>query len=283
MQKKSKFQLRSIIIFISISLLGFILSLSSPILAMGTSAIRLEGENYQQAYNRVRKTGPKRFMMEGLKTPEDLQVILEAIDLQTIPRVSSLKGLEQEFAYVRDSRFLKTEEPDFPRRLTWLYPDDGCYARAELAARKLVDHGYTSPKKIFAFGDLKAETPNSEKGYVEWWYHVAVTYRVDDLIYVLDPALDPNHPMQLKDWHQAIGGEEAHIRYAICSYKTFDTDSDCVRPKQIGRNQAEFEQRNFLYEEWDRLVDLDRNPILELGDSPPWLNHFFQNINKILN
>lgn len=277
MQKISRSQPLSMGVSNLVSVLVFMLLSSSIAIATGSSAIRHEGESYQQAFDRIHAARPSTFMTTGLKTPEDLQEVLEKIDLQKIPRVASLESLERQFAFVRDSRFLETEEPNFPRRLTWLYPDDGCYARAELAARKLIDHGYTSPKKIFAFGDLKAETSNSEKGYVEWWYHVAVTYRVDDLIYILDPAINPNHPLPLKDWHQAIGGEEAHIRYAICSYKTFDTDSDCIRPKQIEIDEAEFEQRNFLYEEWDRLVDLDRDPFLELGDSPPWLNHILRN------
>jgi hypothetical protein len=66
--------------------------------------------------------------------PESLSKPLEALDISTIPDVGSYADLENQFHMIRDTRYLQTSEPSFPRRLTWLYPDDGCYARAELAA-----------------------------------------------------------------------------------------------------------------------------------------------------
>ena len=52
------------------------------------------------------------------------------------------------------------------------YPEDGCYARAQEMSLILDKKGVTTGK-VFIEGDLRVDTTNSPKGYVEWWYHVA--------------------------------------------------------------------------------------------------------------
>lgn len=209
--------------------------------------------------------------LTGYTDPESLAKPIESLRITDIPEVSSYPNLENQFDYVRDTRFLQTSDPTFPRRLTWLYPDDGCYARAELAADHLVLNNFLSPKKIFAFGDLSAKSENSPYGSVNWWYHVAVIYRVGDQPYVLDPALNPKAPMTLQEWNTAIGGENTKVTYVICSKDTFDPESDCLKPVPLSPQRAEDEQRGFLNSEWNRLLELNRDPQKELGEFPPWL------------
>lgn len=72
------------------------------------------------------------------------------------------------------------------------YPEDGCYARAQEMSLILDKKGITTGK-VFIEGDLRVDTTNSPKGYVEWWYHVApiVFVNKDNKLepYVLDPSL----------------------------------------------------------------------------------------------
>lgn len=248
----------------------FSLVLLMPFLseAKGLSAHRQIGESYQQAYNRNHSDSSELFTAR-LVTPQRAAKTIAKLDLTEIPDVGSFPDLENQFKYVRDTRFISDE--NFPRRLTWLYPDDGCYARAEMVSQKIIAQNFTEPKKIFVFGNLVAKTTNSSSGSVRWWYHVAVIYRVGTTAYVVDPALNPQKPMTLAEWNKAVGGGEANLQYAICSHDTFDPDADCYNPRPMSATQAESEQRGFLQDEWERLLDLNRNPEKELGDSPPWL------------
>jgi hypothetical protein len=72
------------------------------------------------------------------------------------------------------------------------YPEDGCYARAQEMSLLLEQYGVVTGK-VFIEGDLRVETNNSPKGFVEWWYHVAPIVLVDTgekvEQYVLDPSL----------------------------------------------------------------------------------------------
>lgn len=246
----------------------------------GLSARRLTNQSFAQA--KAFATGFKAYSVQfeaqsddsnlARKTdPESLSKPLKDLKIMDIPNVDSYPNLENQFDYVRDTRFLETSDPAFPRRLTWLYPDDGCFARAELAAEHLVTNNFVLPKKVFAFGDLSAETVNSPDGSVQWWYHVAVIYRVGDQAYVLDPALNPKAPMTLQDWSSAIGGDKTPVTFAVCSKDTFDPDSDCFKPTALSAQDAESEQRAYLDSEWQRLLELNRDPQKELGEFPPWL------------
>ncbi|HXH32686.1 MAG TPA: protein-glutamine glutaminase family protein [Bacteriovoracaceae bacterium] len=176
------------------------------------------------------------------------------------------------FRHVRDVRFLNwLRNPDFTRRSSWLYPDDGCYIRAALAvinARKL---GAGTPNKVFAFGNLKATTANSPKGYVTWWYHVAPIVQVGSTKYVLDPAIEPSKPLTLTAWLSRMG-DPATMKVAICGSGAYVPSSTCKKISDGTEGTATKNQNKFLDYEWDRLVKLGRNPELELGGSPPWSN-----------
>jgi len=90
------------------------------------------------------------------------------------------------------------EQKDIP----FCYPEDGCYARAHKMTQLLEKKGVIAAK-VFLVGDLKVETKNSPKGFVEWWYHVAPLIAVEKEkkieMFVLDPSLGKG-PMKLDDW-----------------------------------------------------------------------------------
>ncbi|MBO9666741.1 MAG: hypothetical protein J7501_07985, partial [Bdellovibrio sp.] len=216
------------------------------------SAHREKNESFQAA--KIRTKGSVLFegQEENLwgKDPESQAKALKSMNIKDIPDVGSYPDLENQFKFVRDTRFLQTDDPNFPRRLTWLYPDDGCFARAELAAENLIKNHFPSPKKVFAFGELSVDTKNSPAGSVHWWYHVAVIYRVGSQPYVLDPAINPKQPMKISEWDAAIGGTHTKVNYAICSKDTFDPDQECLNPSPMSEATAESEQRNYLPDEW---------------------------------
>jgi hypothetical protein len=172
------------------------------------------------------------------------------------------------FAQIRDEKIL-TDGQARARRLTWLYPDDGCYARAEMAVNRLESLGSpVIPVKIFAFGNLTVKTNNTPSGWVSWWYHVAPIVKVDAEYYVIDPAIEPNAPLRVQDWYTRMGGGQ--IQLSICNSHTYDPEGSCENASQSQQDQANSDERYFLGLEWDRVLSLGRDPNKELGDEPPW-------------
>jgi hypothetical protein len=84
-----------------------------------------------------------------------------------------------------------------PPCITFLYPDDGCYARAHEMCRLIALEGVTA-RKVFNYADydqgLLVSTKNHPSCLVSWRYHVAPTLRVRQGFpavqeQVIDPAL----------------------------------------------------------------------------------------------
>lgn len=236
----------------------------------GISAIRKSSENYLEAKSRVINNKGFRFTLRS-NSAENYKKPLDRLDLNEVPELASYEVLESEFFRIRDERWLPSDQKDFPRRPTWLYPDDGCYARAEVAAYRLRETELPAPKKMFAFGNLIAFTDNSPSRQVEWWYHVAVAYRVQDTVYIFDPAIEPSRPLKLVEWHEAVGGNPARVRYSICSTYTFSPMDSCEETMALSREEVLLRQRYFFSAEWERLLELRRSPEKELGEEPPWL------------
>lgn len=193
---------------------------------------------------------------------------IAVLNPQAVNEVSGAQ-LREIFEFVRDTRFMKQFNGSLDRRLTWLYPDDGCYARAAVASFNLP--GYPVPTKAFIFGDLQVQSENSLSGLVEWWYHVAVAYRVGDTIFVIDPALNPYQALSLSDWGLLMVEDIRMARFSLCNQATYDPSADCSGLNGAPKEIAYKEQTSFLPMEWNRIQDLGRIPELELGDQPPWV------------
>lgn len=193
---------------------------------------------------------------------------------ERVPLLSA-QDLQTSFEIVRDEKLF--DDPDAARknlrRATWLYPDDGCFVRAAVAADMIERLVSVNSAKIFAFGNLNVKTDNSPSGEVGWWYHVAAIAKVNesgvDKFYVYDPAIQPKKPMEVKAWLKAMDSPDADI--AICSGDAYDPDSDCASGQADAFGRAKSEAPTFLGSEWYRLDSLGRKPARELGDFPPWL------------
>lgn len=191
-------------------------------------------------------------------------------DLSSLPNPVSWKNndiLLERFEALRDARLLSSHS----RRATWLYPDDGCYARAAIAIKASFESYYPVPHKVFAFGNLRVKTSNSPRGVVGWWYHVAPIVEVHDIKYVLDPAIEPTRPLELTEWLSRMG-KPAKMKVSICLSGTYSPGDNCEKETDGLEKRAERAQTHFLTLEWNRLARLGRDAELELGEHPPWIN-----------
>ncbi len=201
----------------------------------------------------------------------DTKVPLPELDINEIPQLTDYAAVKKAFETARDTQFLP--DPDYvylTRRSTWLYPDDGCYARSALAIMNLRKNLGITPMTIFAYGNLQVKTPNAYGGSVTWWYHVAPIVGAEGEAYVLDPAIEPKYPLPLKEWASKLGGRWG-TEFSVCDSKTYQPYSSCHQPPQYENINAMDDQMSFLRPERERILDLGRNPDEELGEHPPWM------------
>lgn len=109
---------------------------------------------------------------------------------------------------------------------SWLYPEDGCFARASMANKTAFHQFFPLPGKVFAFGNLTVQTSHSPRGRVSWWYHVAPVVEVDGEKFVLDPAIEFTRPLHLKEWLGRMGDPEK-IKVSFCGSGTYVPSDSC--------------------------------------------------------
>lgn len=236
------------------------------------SAVRAPNENYLDA---AQNYFSKRSLGERVSIQDDAFGV-RSLDVNPANVAQWTHGdIKKVFLEIRDERFM-SDESGFARRPTWLYPYDGCYARAEIAAQRLESKGYTAPSKIFIFGNLNVKTENAYSGSVSWWYHVAVAYQYNNEVYIFDPALEPSKMLDIKVWSKMMG--ESQKEFSICKDSTYSPDSSCGHSQKMSYSDAESEQASFFDREKTNLESLDRNPDEELGDHAPWEAKNNQNI-----
>lgn len=209
--------------------------------------------------------------------------------LDSVAAWSNYKVIQQNFEKIRDIRYFDDNMvKGFVRRISWLYPDDGCWTRASAVIKDLfgphhnVVNQYQRPSKIFAFGNLCVNTSHSSTGYVSWWYHTAPVIRDAESkqVYVLDPAVEPRKPLTVDQWMSAIAANSGNCRshnsnyvsrFAICNGYGTNPGSRCDS-SFMEEESTELMQPDFQGRERQRQVELGRNADAVLGDTPPWLN-----------
>ncbi len=101
-----------------------------------------------------------------------------------------------------------------PPCIPFLYPDDGCWARAHEMCRLMIAAG-AKPKKIWIDGNLHTLTKNNPQCYVDWGWHVAPTicvrlrFRQVELM-VIDPSLFTT-PVSKATWKSVQGDPNATL------------------------------------------------------------------------
>lgn len=196
--------------------------------------------------------------------------------------------IKDSFVKIRDMRYFTDEKASgFLRRITWLYPDDGCWTRASAMAKDFFGpkdnllNQLPRPAKLFVFGNLCVNTDNSPNGAVEWWYHTAPIVRDAETgkEYVLDPSINPNAPTLLEDWmelvaantNQCADGKHSVHRFAICDGYATSPGESCATAKYQDELSSMLMQKYFRADERNRQVVLNRDVEKVLGDSPPWI------------
>jgi len=102
-----------------------------------------------------------------------------------------------------------------PPCIPFMYPDDGCWARASEMCRLMIAMGL-NPKKVWIQGILHAVTKNNPACFVGWNWHVAPTLCVrgkrfwQTLEMVIDPSLFTT-PVSQAQWKGAQGDPNATL------------------------------------------------------------------------
>lgn len=231
------------------------------------SAIRRPGESLADA---VARQGDALIPRPAGSAMDDTTPLAE-VDFANVPEWT-MEELTEDFTYLRDTRLLKGSAFSgelTTRRVSWLYPDDGCWLRAEEMNNHLLAHASQRTNKIFIYGELTVETANNPLGSVSWWFHVAPVARVGDVVYVLDPAIEPAQPLPIADWvGRQSDVDAAELR--LCSSFTFDPGSECDDAEPVPPTETDQAIQNYLRYEWNRQISLGRDPMEVLGDHPPW-------------
>lgn len=247
---------------------SFILGLFSFLIcmdfALATPATRLPGQDFKKLVEKFRPRQNTRGT-SAYDAAEDL----DKLDVSKAPEE---KRIEEVFNYLRDHRELvEDDDPTFLRRITWLYPADGCWLRATVAGHWATRQGYATPSRLFIFGNLGLDTPNDVNHHVTWWYHVApVLKNAQGKLMVMDPAIDPSHPLTVEEWVKPMLPSLKYAQVSLCSSHTFEPFDDCATTTSPNESKAEAQIAEYLVEEKENLVELNRDPKEELGEHPPW-------------
>ncbi|WP_171181386.1 protein-glutamine glutaminase family protein [Ruegeria sp. HKCCD8929] len=125
----------------------------------------------------------------------------------------SLRRAQELFALVASKNCppLTASAPCIP----FMYPDDGCWARAHEMCRLMIADG-ASPAKVWISGSLRAASKNNPNCEVLWGWHVAPTLCVRDLYcrkitYVIDPSLFTG-PVTKAVWASVQGDPSPSLR-----------------------------------------------------------------------
>jgi Glutaminase len=100
-----------------------------------------------------------------------------------------------------------------PPCIPFMYPDDGCWARAHEMCRLMIAAG-ARPKKVWIDGSLHTPTRNNPQCFVNWGWHVAPTlcvrrfFRAETM--VIDPSLFTT-PVTEATWKSVQGDPNATL------------------------------------------------------------------------
>lgn len=134
------------------------------------------------------------------------------------------------FSFVAD----RSCDPITPRPpcISFLFPRDGCAARAHEMCRLMISVGEL-PGKVWIYGSLQADTRNDPDCKVIWFWHVAPALKVDigfgTQLQVIDPALFVR-PVSKAEWKRELGDPSAEL---------VPTDSSPFLHSLVGTDQAD--------------------------------------------
>jgi hypothetical protein len=202
-------------------------------------------------------------------------------------------NIKSVFQAVRDTRYLTDpSNPTFPRRISWLYPESGCEARAhQVVVRAAAQFGLPRPWKLWAFAysdPMVISTPNAQSGSVQFVNHVAAVVKtLAGEPIVIDPALSPCRPLPWKEWLAILKSPISYFdsNTGIDGVAVADSNGYAIFSQAIGGPQeydddALEQQQGMFPDEWNLQVALGRDPNVVLGPSPPWSGYNCMNVEQ---
>lgn len=258
----------------------------------------LKSKNIPSAHRNLNEDWKTTLLVKNLRASNNGSILNNSVSwndetarkklTNTISTWSSYKIIKANFEKIRDLRYFADESNlSFARRITWLYPDDGCWTRATAMIKDFFGplnnpiNDLNRPSKIFAFGNLCVNTDNSPDGYVSWWYHTApiVKDAETNQDYVLDPSIDPYAPMLLDKWIKAITSQTGACQSAnnidtfnICNGHGTNPREKCNGMSFSTETKSMLSQSYFRTAERNRQFELHRDADKVLGNQPPWAN-----------
>lgn len=216
---------------------------------------------------------------------QDSRTTVAGLNFSNVPTWSNADILAQ-FPLTRDKAYLTaTSSGSLKRRIPWLYPDDGCFARAEQVNALAAQAGKVKPYKLFAFGDpLRVFSENFFDGEMEWGYHtVPVVKNSAGEPIVFDAALSPCRPLPWKEWLSLLVGDLRKLDNLAEGWGVALGDANAYYPESLVSGEPSHAAESvsqmtegflsLLNMEWNRQIELNRNPSALLGSSPPWGNY----------
>ena len=151
--------------------------------------------------------------------------------------------------------------------IPFLYPDDGCWARAHEMCRLMIAAG-VKPAKVWIDGTLVAATKNNPYCAVHWGWHVAPTlcvrtYWCAKATYVIDPSLFTG-PVTEATWKSVQGDPNATLTHTSAS--VYWRNAIPTDPNYVDTNVQLAKYRNRL--KLRSTVDTDPNTGLPWGPPP---------------
>lgn len=220
------------------------------------------------------RAAPKRplgLFSADLAIPKPISVVDSSVSYNLIDRSkvnawTSTTDITAAFNLARDRKIF-LHDTVFPRRAPWLYPDDGCYVRSEAMVFTLRQYKFPEPTKVYAFGNLKMNTNLTVSGSVTWWYHVAIAYRLGNYIYVFDPSVNKQNIMSLEDWVNSFSTLDT-VKLSFCKTGSYNTNDACSESREIEYKYIVRDTSPLLEKEWNRLLELKKNPKKALEKYP---------------
>jgi hypothetical protein len=211
----------------------------------------------------------------------DARTIPANVNFANVPTWSDADIMTR-FAAARDSRYLvdwwDEQQPNFQRRVSWLFPEWGCGERAEQVAIQAAQAGKARPYKLFAWGHLRVYTSNVPEGVVRWNYHVAAVVKnsAGEPI-VLDPAVSPCRPLPWKEWLALMVDDMSEYDQlepwggvTLADSWAYDDWSNVAGNPDDSAKSTPTLQNELLHHERELQSTLGRNVYGVLGNSPPW-------------
>jgi hypothetical protein len=213
--------------------------------------------------------------MKLINTARETKKNIELLDYSVIP-VWNKNDITLAFNLIRNFKHLNCSNiPNNLRVIPWLFPENGCFIKSTLAIDLFKKFNFRNVSKFFVFGNFKFKSKWSSSGYVTYKDHVAVSMRVDNDIFILDPTVHYSNPLLLDEWIKILvsESENKNVEGSICSQYTFSHNCDCLEEnpdnvfglrKDI-QYTKEYFTMEFLAKEFEHLINLGLDPKLTLG------------------